>query len=216
MFRFLTRERAAAVEQMPEISFDSRHIPYVETLYDRLRAAAQLVADRRAYLREANELGVKAAALTAVANQVVEDETTLRHSRGAYDRIRQLLAFAEPTEPNSAWYCGQLEEPERDEDGRYPRETWPTRYTGYSDPLVWQGATPVAALRALARAKPLVDEVRVYSPNIDDFRVLRSAPRDPVLIGMIRFLGEETYFELARWDIDQDLAVLFGHEVAPR
>jgi hypothetical protein len=207
VIKFLSREGTAM--QSPEINFASRHVPYVTVLYERLQAAARLIDDRRAYLREANTLGVQTAALTQVANVVIADEAELRRSRSAYDRIRQLLAFAEPTTPNEDWYCGHLQEPPRDKDNRYPRENWPHRYSS-GDTLVFAGAMPISALRALALATPLVDDFRVYSPSIDDFRVLRSAPRDPVLIGLITFLGQRSYFAVARWDIDRDLAAIVG------
>lgn len=225
MLGFLTRTQAPVVESRSAVAtkVDTRHIPYVEALWNRLQAARQQVAAKEDYLREAGRLGVKVAAVANVALAAADDAEATAQAAGALERVKRVLALgAEPTTPPEAWYCGMLAQPEpirRDRSGEpvYPDETWPRRYrSSYRDTVsVFQGAMPLAALQRYAAAKDMIDDVRVYSPREDDFRQMPAPElRDPVLIGRIDFLGEPHYFELARWDIDKDLAVVFGRVTA--
>lgn len=187
-----------------------RHIPFIETMWLRLGEAKEALAAKQAYLIEAGRMDIKMASLSALAEASARDETAVRHAEVSLERMKMLLAFgAEPTTPPGAWYCGRIEEPKKDVWGNYPSETWPARDS--RDALVFQGAIPLIALRRYAATKGLVDDVRIYSPDWDDFRVLQNPqPRDPVMIGLINYLGDRVYFELARWDIDKDLVTVFG------
>jgi hypothetical protein len=214
---FLTRlftapERA---KPAPPVPVTSRHIPFVERLWLQLRdAQGQLIA-KRAYLREARDLGLKIATVASLAEQTETEAAAIERAAGELDRVKRILELgAEPTTPPRDWYCGHLAEPARVKSQRggeeFPAETWPNREHSRST-NVFRGAMPMLALRRYAAALELIDEARVYSPHYEHF-IHHPPPemRDPVLIGMIRFLGEPQYFELARWDIDGDLAVVFG------
>lgn len=200
----------------PITPVETRHIPYIETLWNQLQDARAQLAAKEQYVREAAALGVKVAAVERVADATATDGAAVRRAVDELERIKQLLAAgAEPTTPPRDWYCGALTKPEpmgkdRWGDDVYPQEDWPNRSTSRSVAF-FQGAMPVEALRRYAATKHLIDDARVYSPRETDFyRMPEPELRDPVLIGLVTFLGTSHYFELARWDIDADLAVVFG------
>ena len=206
---------ALLTKRREPIQVASRHIPYVEPLWTRLTAAQKAVADKEEYVRTAGQLGVRLMAVTTLADGTETDAKAVRKAAADLQRIKRLLAVgAEPTTPPD-WYCGHLTEPPKTTDRwgeeRYPAETWPSRnWSGRGTALVFNSAIPLDALQRYAAAKPLIDDARIYSPRDEDFyRLPEPQPRDPVLIGMVRFLGEPQYFEIARWDIDRDLATLF-------
>jgi hypothetical protein len=206
----------------------TQHIPFVETLWMRLVAAREQLAAKEDYLRQVGQLSVRVDSLTRVADGALADSQAIRKAEVDLDRIKKVLAFGcEPTTPPE-WFCGHLTAPKKvkAKDGRfdgreeYPSETWPqwspeTRYrskTRDRDTHVYTGPMPAIALQRYAAVKSLIDDVRVYSPRPEDFETIREddPSPDPVLIGMIAFLGEPQYFEIARWDIDKDLAAIFG------
>lgn len=220
MFTRLRTRTTALVEASrppdPPTIVASQHIPYVEPLWTRLQAAKRQVEQKREYLRATDRLAIKVAARDNVAAAAEAEGKAIVDAARALERIKRVLALgAEPTTPPEQWFCGLVAEPEGIVEDRwghkdYPIERWPNRARGRTV-MVFEGAMPVAALERYAAAKDLVDDVRVYSPREDDFRRLPEPElRDPVLIGMIAFLGEGQFFELARWDIDEDLAAVFG------
>jgi hypothetical protein len=207
---FLTKARPRTE---PVTTVASRHIPFVETLWLRLRDAKTDVAAKEDYLRQVGNLGVHVESLTTVADAAVADAKAVRKAEVDLERIKRVLSFGcEPTTPPE-WYCGHLAEPAKDSRGDYADETWPQAGSYYSRDRtrVYRGPIPATALQRYAAVAPLIDDARIYSPREDDFRQLRNPePIDPVIIGMIRFLGEPQYVEIARWDIDRDLASIFG------
>ena len=194
------------------VKVDRRHIPYIEVLWKALEDSKDTVGKREEYLRTSTILGIKTASTDRVAR--LPDRATLRKEERTLERIKTLLSLgAEPVTPPSDWWCGTLTSPKKAWHD-WPTETWPClhdRYEMDNTVRIYRGAFPIEAMQRYARMKPYVDDVRVYSPERSDFK---KAPlpvlRDPVLIGMIRYLETAQYFELARWDIDKDLAKVFG------
>lgn len=213
---FLTRLLSTPQSAAPEpIKVSTCHIPFVERLWLDLQAARGQIAAKREYLGESDRLGLKIATVTALAEQTEADTTAVHRATSELDRIKRVLEIGgEPTTPPKDWYCGHLTEPrktkERDREA-FPPETWANREGGRST-NVFRGAMPMPALQRLAATQEFLDEVRVYSPHYEHFTHHPNPQMlDPVLIGMVRFLGVPQYFELARWDIDGDLAIVFGH-----
>jgi len=203
-------------KRAPEpIQVSSHHIPFVAVQYERLEAAKADVKVRQDYLLAAGRVGVLTASLANVVTATAEAAIATRKAEASLDRIKRLLALgAEPTTPPQQWWCGHVEEPARTKDSwgdlHYPAESWPCA-SSQRAAMVFQSAIPIAALQRYAAAKPLLDEYRIYSPSRDDFLELANPePRDPVLIGLITHLGESLFFEIARWDIDKDLAAIFA------
>lgn len=135
--------------------------------------------------------------------------------------------------PTETWPCAQITR-ERDTAARLEKErarnglimttsTWDPgpvsrnlgEIFGWPNaplPLVatYAAPIPIPVLHQLSAVQSLFDSMRVYSPKEEDFkRNVNPVPRDPVLIGAIDFLGVPQYFEVARWDIDEDLAAIF-------
>lgn len=208
------------------IQVATKHIPYVESLWNKLETAQERQRAKEEYLRTASGLGIRTASLSGLADAAISEAKVIRTGGKTLDRIKRVLAAgAEPTTPPKQWFCGMVETPKKIRDWNqvrapkvWPRETWPHTAEGSlsinwrttDDIRVFKGAIPLVALQKLAATKPDLDDVRIYSPHVDDFQTLRNpAPRDPVMIGLIDFLGEKQYFEIARWDIDKDLAAIF-------
>lgn len=207
-------------EPEPVVKVATKHIPYVESLWNELEASRKAVELKEAYIREANKIGVKTASVSAMEREVVADRAKIDTGVKTLTRIKQALALGlEPTTPNTQWYAGSLGEAPRDQYGNRPSEHWPCRnVTGY----IWymaefKGPIPLEALSKYAAVQHIVDDVRVYSPRMEDFdRVPDPVPHDPVIIGSIQHLSKPQYFEIARWDVDQDLASLFGQTMKPK
>lgn len=192
-------------------AIETRHIPYVETLWNRLQDARAQVAAKETYLSDANALGLQIASVATLTADTKRDVQAVARAADEIERIKAALAFgAEPTTPPRDWYCGRLTDPRGNDREDFPSETWPNREDSRAR-NVFASAMPMAALRRYAATKHLLDDVRVYSPRYEHFtRHPNPHMTDPVLIGMIRFLREPQYVELARWDIGDDLAVIFG------
>lgn len=208
---------ATKVKVVPLV--ETRHIDYVETLFNRLTAAKESLAKREEYVRSVAGLGVKSEAAQRVANIALEEGRNVHAAEATLNRIRMVLNLgAEPTTPPITWFCGHIEEPKRVKvrtswgtDRRYPEETWDARRPYSRATLVFGSAIPAEALQRYAATKPYIDDARIYSPREEDFeKKFNPVPRDPVLIGKISFLGKDEFFEIARWDIDEDLAALFS------
>lgn len=208
--------------EVPVVSVATKHIPYIETLWARLEGAKTAQRTREEYVRAASQMGLKLKALEHVADKVLADPKGIRAGEAALLRVKMVLAAGcEPTTPPAGWYCGALREPKKvkstdgwdNEIRRFPRETWPdyrTRWSSERTVSTYVGPIPIEVIQKLAVVEPLVDDIRVYSPREEDFRAnVNPQPRDPVAIGAIDLLGERHYFELARWDIDSDLATVF-------
>lgn len=222
LLKTLTTSRPAA-----PVPVSTQHIPYVETLWNQLVEARERATKQEEYVRTASQLGVKVDAIERVANTAALGGREVAIAGKTLDRIKRVLAAGcEPTTPPEQWFCGMLTMPKRvtrtdpqlgDTFKGYPDETWPSQNLDrYRSPFrqltvrVFSGAMPIEAVQKLATVKGDLDDVRVYSPSYEDFDQLRNpVVRDPVLIGRIDFLGEPHYFEIARWDIDADLAALF-------
>lgn len=213
MLGLKTREREAPTVEV-------KHIPYVEGLWNDLVEAKATLASREEYLKTASQLGLKVNTVDGLAEDILADYKAVSDGGKALNRIKHLLAMgAEPTEVPAHWYCGHIEAPKKIKISRpfgndekwYPNETWPHQWVSNAAALVFNGPIPLNALRRYAAAKPYVDGARIYSPNINDFSQLRNPKRlDPVLIGSVYYLGQNLYFEIARWDIDKDLEQVFS------
>ena len=208
-------QRVGLLETTKPIEVSVAHIPYVESLWMRLEDAKQRLSVKQDYLRTVGSLGVKVDALTAVADATLANERAIRSGQVELERIKKVLAYGcEPTTPPE-WFCGHLTEPEKNKDGRYRAERWPQRgdyYNNRDQTRVFKGPVPAKALQRYAVVSTLIDDARIYAPEVDQFETLRNPePFDPVLIGMIMFLGEREYFEIDRWDVDLDLATIFGN-----
>lgn len=212
---------AEAPDPGEPIQVATKHIPFVEKQWLALTAVQTALEDKKTYVGAAEALGVRTATTDALAKSVKTETEAIDRASITLDRIKALLALgAEPTTPPRQWYCGWVEAPKKITirgTPTYPNETWPTDNIGRTDiwgrcpGRVFHGAMPLDVLTTYAAIKSLADEIRVYSPAEDDFeQLVNPAPRDPVMIAMVSFLGERLYFEVARWDIDADLAAVFG------
>lgn len=191
----------------------TKHIPYLEALWNTLDASKKSIAAKKEYLQVAQRIGREVAAVSSVADRAKSDGESVVDGENAFNRIKQILAAGgEPTTPPIEWFCGRVITPMRLKNGRYPDETWPGKRHYQGEVRVYQGAMPVMALERYAAMKDLVDGTRIYSPSDSDFEQIqkRIVYRDPVMIGSVAFLERNLYFELARWDIDKDLANVFG------
>lgn len=198
----------------PVVEVDERHLEYIDALINGIDVRRDDIAAKKAYMSAADASGLKIAAIEPMREDVERYEKRLADVTVVIDRIKRVLAAGgEPTSLQETWYAGQLTEPKRSE-WRDPVETWPCANAHAlwgAEVLVYKGAMPLSAVERLAEASPLLDDVRIYSPRRDDFYAMpRRLPHDPVLVGMIDLLGEPQYFEIARWDVDKDLAALFS------
>ena len=195
----------------------TKNIEYVGTLWDKYVAVRDDLAKKEEYLREAQAVGVKTATLAHVAERVRVEGEQLHRSKESFERIKQLLTLgAEPTTPPDQWYAGRIETPKARNSmlvrQEYPVERWPS-YNKGTRAFVYTGPIPVAALQKYAAMRHLIDDVRIYSPDRDHFKqmpepIVRHI--DPVMIGVIEFLDVSRFFTLARWDVAEDLAAVFG------
>jgi len=188
---------------------------------DRLVLAKQRVVEKKELLRTALQTGVRVDSLDNLADTLPELEHQVGQANRKLANIKTLLELGfEPTNPPTKWYVGWLKEPKKvgwfDRRG-YPQETWPglsvfrSSWERSRSAAVFTAPIPVAALAALGRAMPYLDDVRAYSPRDTDFTVhAEPVPHDPVIIGAVEYLGERIYFEIARWDINKDLAEVYS------
>lgn len=223
----MTTKLLPAILTKKEITtVDVKFIPYVESLWNRLVASRISISTKKEYLEIVRQLNVKSESVKQVEQHYSEETSEARKAVGALERIKKLLAAgAEPNEPNFQWYVGVIQKPRPKTTLRlrqiYPVEnwrgqsvsSWSSRDNGYRQ-AVYTGPMPVHALQALASLGPLVDDYRIYSPDAKHFAALPEPISrvniDPVLSGRIEYLGQNEYFELARWDIDRDLAGVFS------
>jgi hypothetical protein len=79
--------------------------------------------------------------------------------------------------------------------------------------LVYRGAWPKEAEVAFQRARKIVrlDQIRIWSPNEDDFKSTPvRMPIDPIMGAFVDIAkGDRRYFLLAQWDLDDDLRALY-------
>lgn len=137
----------------------------------------------------------------------------------------------EPTTPPRDWYCGVISKAattemvthrQRGRWGGYDtytwkaretaKETWPhkafewDRNNNATDVHMFTAPVPADAMAAyhVAVAEFGVHNVRVYSPNMEDFAPApKPRPIDPVIIAKA---ADGTYYEIARWAISEDIA----------
>lgn len=207
-------------EPKPEpIQVASRHIPLISEIYDHTLQIRDTQKSRKEYLDQVARTGVRAASINIVRDSYKTDKKILAETEAALLRIKMVLAAGcEPTTPPQEWFHGFLEEPPKDQWGDYDvssfDRSWPGKSVGgnmVSRVDVFVGAIPPSALTKYAAVKGLVDSVKVYSPRSEDFRTFENPMvADPVLIGVIRAAKKRYYFEIARWDVDKDLADLFS------
>jgi len=218
----------------PALEIDPKFDDYLTTLTEGVAERWAKARKQTAYLTQVQQTGVNAAATTDLLARVKAEVESLERVDTEVEKVRKVLAYGcEPTTPPQTWWCGYLEDPK----GRYANETWPSlnlkqatpgeRVTAstfavylsygqgtpleYTSSLIFSSAVPVEVLNAYAATKGLFEGVRVYSPDPADFKQLANPiPHDPVLIGRLFVAGRTHYFEIARWDIDSDLAELFS------
>lgn len=208
--------------------------PEKQQLLDNLRheteEATTRLSAKRDYLRSVRGMSDGVGAVVTMQRSIKSDMDRIAHAGDAISRIERLLAFGfEPTTPPD-WYCGHLSEPKEQRSETWPRKEAPSGRTEptVSDSVwtltafsfspfgmglgyrVFKGAIPAEAVRRYSIAKPLLDDARIYSPREEDFQFVSLEPADPVLIGGVEVLGQPCYFEIARWDIDRDLAEVFA------
>ena len=204
-------------EEPPEIQVDPKYIDYIEGFQSQILEASEGISRKREYILRANALGMtNIPALDTLESDVTKTNDRIRLAGVKLDRIKQMLALGyEPTSLNTDWYAGHLHSPRPSFNGNPAPETWP--HKAFQETSLSRGAyvfrapIPLSALERYAGVKGLVDDVRVYSPRKEDFAwVPEPVPHDPVLVGKIDILSNPQYFEIARWDIDADLAEVFG------
>lgn len=125
----------------------------------------------------------------------------------------------EPTTPPTAWFVGFMRAVPRSVSNRrewFPGRRTPDRWVNQPERLVFTAPVPSDVMEKYRQAVPVFGEenLRVYSPTINDFAAdMRPLPVDPVIIGRLDWNPQEgekpTYYEIARWDVDKDLAELY-------
>lgn len=204
----------------------------IDTLIIRTQEKKEQIAAQAAYVDEMRAIADHAAknsfdhyqmmgvnlppAVRDLSTQIANDRKQLSEAAKIVEKVKKLIdAGCEPTTPNSAWYCGVID----DNTHRRGAEGWPCANAPFKDQwgdgwkhrqMTYQGPMPVSAFKKLAEVRNLVDEVRVYSPHKSHFEEVPIPKRvDPVLIGRVRHIDNFYFFEIARWDVTDDLAALF-------
>jgi hypothetical protein len=219
---FLSPRGIAVVEEAKEavapVKVATKHIPYIEGLWNALEESSKGLDAKRQYIKEVDALGLDVASIDELKKDVSASEKKIAAGRDGLLRIKKALAAGcEPTTPNKTWFGGYIDKVKTDSYGYAKKDNWPNNnysYYGGNGALVFKAPIPLAALQRYASVKPLFDDVRVYSPRREDFEwVADPVPHDPVIYGAISYLGKPEYFEIARWDIDADLANVFGKTI---
>ena len=218
-----TRNLATLADDEDGIEVDPKHKQYVAGLWGDVNFNRRVVEKKREYIEAIDRIGVKVASVDSLATALNRQVTKINESKANIIRVKQLLAAGcEPTTPNIEWYSGYIKAPELDWRGSIKNEAenkgWPSANAGSAAPgtrvayWLYRAPIPVAVLEQYALVEHLLDSVRIYSPNIEDFQqVPMPVPHDPVMIGRVD-LTTPQYFEIARWDIDKDLAEIFADE----
>lgn len=217
VFDLLTRTATQPEAHLapPPIQVETKHIPFIEPLWNKIEETKRVIALKEGYIKTVDEIGLDIESIRLVREQIEKGRQGVAQAETVLRRIKMALAAGcEPATPPTNWFVGHLNAPSKDGNGYHPRETWPG-YDGYyvssrGGALTFTSAIPAEALVKYADLKGLFDDTRVYSPNKRDFMLEENpAPRDPVILGMIELMKEKYYFEIVRWDITEDLAAIF-------
>ena len=124
------------------------------------------------------------------------------------------------TTPPTNWYCGVYETTYQ--DGlptweEFPRKRLEREHNKKGKPeqqvqlLRFKGIVPPSAVPHWKKAIPVFSkkEIRIYSPDPNEFEAYPRVVVDPIMIGRI-VADEPYYFLIAKWDLDRDLKKFLG------
>jgi len=133
-----------------------------------------------------------------------------------YRILQALDAGYEPCTPPEDWYCGIVLPTHINLHPRwlmfenFPRKAYKNPYNLH-DVLRFKGMMPAKVIEKWQKAASVFwyPEMRVYSPNEEDFDKATITYKDPILIGRVyKSYEERLYFRIAQWDLAKDLAFM--------